>query len=175
LGYHRHHPAFSGTFDYEEYVTLKGIEDPNEGYETIFELIALLEKINQFQKSIFQNLRSYGNNEARISALVPLVEESYGIYQFIVSMMTAMHTIIGSVEVLAPLRESFGVHHHKLVRFYDECNAIRYLTSLITIPKLSSEPPNFLGAGPPKQPPRNEPKRNDYELERERERQEQEV
>jgi hypothetical protein len=92
LNYHRNHPAFSGTFDYEEYVSLMGVEDPNEGYETIFELMGLLDRVEAFQKEIFTNLRSYGNNEARIAALVPLVEESFGIYQFIVSMMAAMHT-----------------------------------------------------------------------------------
>ena len=31
LDYHRAHPEFRGDFDYQEYVTLKGIEDPNEG------------------------------------------------------------------------------------------------------------------------------------------------
>ncbi|KAJ3310473.1 sla2 Src-like adaptor 2 [Boothiomyces sp. JEL0838] len=178
LQYHKFHPYFSGTFDYEEYVSLKGIEDPNEGYETIFELLELLEKIQKFQKLIFSNLRSYGgHNEARIGALVPLVEESYGIYQFIVSMMTAMHTsnwvliiVIGSVEVLGPLRDSFKTHHYELVQFYDDCNQIRYLTSLISIPKLSSEPPNFLAQGPPKQQPRNAQKNNDAEKEKERER-----
>ena len=51
----------------------------------------MLAKIETLQKLIFQNLRPPGNNEARIAALVPLVEESYGIYQFIESMMTAMH------------------------------------------------------------------------------------
>ncbi len=32
LQFHKEHPAFNGSFDYEEYVTLRGIEDPNEGY-----------------------------------------------------------------------------------------------------------------------------------------------
>jgi huntingtin-interacting protein 1-related protein len=94
LNYHRTHPAFSGTFDYEEYVTLMGVEDPNEGYETIFELMGLLDRIDTFVKAIFSNLKSYGSNELRTSVLVPLVEESYGIYQFIVPMMAAMHTSI---------------------------------------------------------------------------------
>ncbi|KAJ3318474.1 sla2 Src-like adaptor 2 [Boothiomyces sp. JEL0866] len=157
LQYHKFHPYFSGTFDYEEYVSLKGIEDPNEGYETIFELLGLLEKIHKFQKLVFSNLRSYGgHNEARIGALVPLVEESY---------------VIGSVEVLGPLRDSFKTHHYELVQFYSDCNQIRYLTSLISIPKLSSEPPNFLAQGPPKQQPRNAQKNNDADKERERERQ----
>lgn len=32
LQYHRDHPEFNGTFDYEEYISLKNIDDPNEGY-----------------------------------------------------------------------------------------------------------------------------------------------
>ncbi|KAJ2012924.1 sla2 Src-like adaptor 2, partial [Coemansia sp. S610] len=35
LEYHRLHPDFSGNFNYEEYVSLRGTNDPNEGYETI--------------------------------------------------------------------------------------------------------------------------------------------
>jgi hypothetical protein len=31
LQYHRTHPEFNGTFDYEEYISLKNIDDPNEG------------------------------------------------------------------------------------------------------------------------------------------------
>lgn len=33
LRFHRTHPEFNGTFDYEEYISLKNIDDPNEGYE----------------------------------------------------------------------------------------------------------------------------------------------
>ena len=92
LSYHKSHPYFSGTFDFEEYVTLRGVEDPNDGYETITELLSLIEKIDKLQKHIFRDLKSTWRNEVRIAALVPLVEESDGIYKFINSMMTAMHT-----------------------------------------------------------------------------------
>lgn len=63
-------------------------------------------------------MRAYGANEARIAALVPIVEESDGIYKFIVSMMTAMHMIIGSVEVLEGLRDKFKVYLPKCNLFY---------------------------------------------------------
>jgi hypothetical protein len=33
LRFHRLKPEFNGLFEYEEYVTLKGIDDPNEGWE----------------------------------------------------------------------------------------------------------------------------------------------
>lgn len=36
LRFHRLRPEFNGLFEYEEYVTLKGIDDPNEGYRYSF-------------------------------------------------------------------------------------------------------------------------------------------
>lgn len=92
LAFHRQHPEFNGTFEYEEYISLKSINDPNEGYETISDLMTLQDQIDAFQKLVFSHFRSGANNECRIAALVPLVQESYGIYKFITSMLRAMHT-----------------------------------------------------------------------------------
>ena len=144
LTFHRNHPEFNGTFEYEEYISLKSINDPNEGYETISELMTLQDQIDSFQKLIFAHFRSGTNNECRISALVPLVQESYGIYKFITSMLRAMHTTLGDDEALSPLRGRYDAQHYRLVRFYYECSNLRYLTSLITVPKLPQDPPNLL-------------------------------
>jgi hypothetical protein len=54
--------------------------------------MTLQDQIDGFQKLIFSHFQSGTNNECRISALVPLVQESYGIYKFITSMLRAMHT-----------------------------------------------------------------------------------
>ncbi|KAF1809951.1 ANTH-domain-containing protein [Eremomyces bilateralis CBS 781.70] len=145
LAFHRQHPEFNGTFEYEEYISLKSINDPNEGYETISDLMTLQDQIEHFQKLIFANFRSGSNNECRISALVPLVQEAYGIYKFITSMLRAMHTSLGDDEALEPLRERYNGQHYRLVKFYYECSNLRYLTSLITVPKLPQDPPNLLG------------------------------
>ncbi|KAF5620927.1 cytoskeleton assembly control SLA2 [Fusarium sp. NRRL 52700] len=144
LSFHHQHPEFNGTFEYEEYLSLKAINDPNEGYETISDLMVLQDKIEQFQKLIFSHFRNVGNNECRIAALVPLVQESYGIYKFITSMLRAMHSTTGDDEALEPLRERYNAQHYRLVKFYYECSNLRYLTSLITIPKLPQDPPNLL-------------------------------
>lgn len=162
LTFHQQHPEFNGTFEYEEYISLKAINDPNEGYETITDLMALQDKIEQFQKLIFSHFRNVGNNECRISAIVPLVQESYGIYKFITSMLRAMHSsksydplkfeaaflimrpATGDNDALEPLRERYNAQHYRLVKFYYECSNLRYLTSLITIPKLPQDPPNLL-------------------------------
>jgi hypothetical protein len=105
----------------------------------------LQDQIETFQKLVFANFRGGLNNECKISCLVPLVQESYGIYKFITSMLRAMHISLGDDEVLAPLRGRYDAQHYRLVKFYYECSNLRYLTSLITIPKLPQDPPNLLG------------------------------
>ncbi|OJJ43404.1 hypothetical protein ASPZODRAFT_136259 [Penicilliopsis zonata CBS 506.65] len=145
LSFHRNHPEFNGLFEYEEYISLKTINDPNEGYETISDLMGLQDQIDAFQKLIFSHFQAGNNNECRISALVPLVQESYGIYKFVTSMLRAMHTTTGDLEALEPLRGRYDAQHYRLVRFYYECSNLRYLTSLITVPKLPQDPPNLLG------------------------------
>ncbi|KAH9826577.1 SLA2 Src like adaptor 2 [Teratosphaeria destructans] len=161
LTFHRNHPEFNGTFEYEEYISLKSINDPNEGYETISDLMQLQDQIDSFQKLIFSSFRNGVNNEAKISALVPLVQESYGIYKFITSMLRAMHVQLGDDEALSPLRGRYDAQHYRLVRFYYECSNLRYLTSLITVPKLPQDPPNLLAEdeAAPALPtrPKNEP------------------
>ena len=144
LTFHRQHPEFNGLFEYEEYISLKSINDPNEGYETISDLMTLQDQIDTFQKLIFSHFRGGANNECRIAALVPLVQESYGIYKFITSMLRAMHTTTGEDDALEPLRSRYDGQHYRLVKFYYECSNLRYLTSLITVPKLPQDPPSLL-------------------------------
>ncbi|GAB1196040.1 hypothetical protein APSETT444_005306 [Aspergillus pseudonomiae] len=99
-----------GLFEYEEYISLKTINDPNEGYETISDLMTLQDQIDAFQKLIFSHFQS----------------------------------ATGDAEALEPLRGRYDAQHFRLVRFYYECSNLRYLTSLITIPKLPQNPPNLL-------------------------------
>jgi flagellar biosynthesis GTPase FlhF len=166
-------------FSYEEYISLCGVDDPDEGYlhiyisyETINDLLNLLSKLDLFQKQIFGNFRASTNNEARISALVPLVEESFGIYQFILSMMTAMHQIIGSVQVLGPLREAFNRGHYSLRKFYEDCSNLKFLTTLVSVPKLCQDAPNFLSQGQPTKQPKVHASNRDLDRQKEREREE---
>jgi hypothetical protein len=51
---------------------------------------------------------------------------------------------LGDDEALSPLRGRYDAQHYRLVKFYYECSNLRYLTSLITVPKLPQEPPNLL-------------------------------
>lgn len=92
LKFHRDHPEFNGTFEYEEYISLKTINDPNEGYETISELMSLQDQMEGFYRLIFQSISGGIRKECRMSALLPVITESYGIYKFITEMLRAMYT-----------------------------------------------------------------------------------
>lgn len=50
----------------------------------------------------------------------------------------------GDDDALEPLRQRYDAQHYRLVKFYYECSNLRYLTSLITVPKLPQDPPNLL-------------------------------
>ncbi|GAA6037865.1 hypothetical protein JCM8097_005078 [Rhodosporidiobolus ruineniae] len=161
LKFHRHHTAFNGLFEYEEYIALRGIDDPNEGFETIMDLMNLQDDIDSFQKLIFAHFRGSANNECRISALVPQVKESYGIYRFIISMLRAMYRRTQSEDALEPLKERYDAQHFALRKFYYECSNLKYLTGLINVPKLPQDPPSLVDSGEqpdlPRRPPTKQP------------------
>ena len=54
-------------------------------------------------------------------------------------------TATGDDEVLEPLRGRYDTQHYRLLKFYYECSNLRYLTSLIQVPKLPQEPPSLFG------------------------------
>lgn len=145
LEFHRIHPDFNGTFEYKEYISLRNINDPNEGYEAIIDLMNLQDAIDDFQRIIFASLQRSPSNECRISALTALIAESYGIYRFLTTMIRAMHASTNDDEALEPLRSRYYSQYNRLLNFYFDCSSLKYLTSLITIPSLNRDPPNLYG------------------------------
>ena len=147
LDFHAHHRGFNnGTFEYEEYVSLVSVSDPDEGYETILDLMSLQDSLDEFSQIIFASIQSERRNtECKISALIPLIAESYGIYKFITSMLRAMHRQLNDAEgdaALQPLKERYELQHARLFEFYADCSSVKYLTTLVTIPKLPVDAPD---------------------------------
>lgn len=60
-------------------------------YETINDLMGLQDQIESFQRMVFAHFKHSTNNECRISSLVALVKESWGIYRFVTSMLRALY------------------------------------------------------------------------------------
>lgn len=164
LYFHKIHPDFNGTFEYEEYISLRNINDPNEGYEAIMDLMNLQDAIDDFQRLVIASLKHSRSNECKMSALIPLVAESYGIYRFVTTMIRAMHSSTNDDEALEPLRSRYYSQHQRLLDFYYDCSSLKYLTSVITIPNLSQDPPNLYGENEGEDPAPALPKRPESEL-----------
>lgn len=148
LAFHQRHPDFNGSFNYEEYISLRGVGNPDEGYQTVSDLLELASKMDRFVRTILSHLLTpMSPNECRVSSLVPFVEESFGIYCFLTSMLTALHLSIPSVDALLPLVELYNQFFKRLSQFYLECRKIVYLTRLISIPDLPHPPPTFDAEG----------------------------
>ncbi|KAI5949535.1 SLA2 [Candida jiufengensis] len=143
LDFHRNNPGFNGTFEYEEYLSLRAVNDPNEGYESLLQLMDLQDSINDLQKLIFATIHRSHSNLCKVSALVPLISESYGIYKFCISMLRAMYQQLGADDALQGLFDRFESQHFMLRDFYTDCQSIKFLTSLITIPRLPNSAPDL--------------------------------
>lgn len=141
LDYHHTFKEFTGNFDFEAYSAAKSSKDVNEGYQILCELMDLQDKLTTFYSAIFNTFGGSLVNECKISSLVPVVEESYGIYNFITSYLLNLFNTCEYVEPLYPLQERYTKQFYSLKRFYEDCSKIQYLTSLITIPQLPDSPP----------------------------------
>jgi len=147
LEFHRHHPDFNGTFEYEEYITLRNVDDPNDGYESVIDLMNLQDSIDDYQRLLFASIGGGRRNgggplECRVSSLTAMVTESYGIYRFVTSMLRALYQQ-SDPEVLEPLVARYKSQHRRLRNFYFEAQGIKYLATLISIPELDRDPPDL--------------------------------
>lgn len=143
MRFHHEHSGFNGTFEYKEYLSLTAVSDPNEGFQNVLDLEDLQDSLDDLGRLVMAAAARNAGNECMTSALVPLVAESYGIYRFIVSMLRAMYASLSSPEALDPLRERFVEQHHRLYNFYADCSGVRYLTTLVSIPKLPYDAPDL--------------------------------
>lgn len=141
LEFHNIFKEFTGNFDFESYSVSKSINDVNEGYQIICELMNLQEKLENFYRLVFTTIKPSSISECRVSSLVPIVEESFGMYNFMTSFLLHLFQKCEFVDPLFPLQERYTKQFYTLKKFYDDCSRISYLTSLITIPKLPDKPP----------------------------------
>ena len=52
-------------------------------------------------------------------------------------MLRAMHRRTDAMDALEPLRGRYNTQHYSLRKFYYECANLKFLTSLINVPKLN--------------------------------------
>lgn len=80
--------------------------------------------------------------QCRLSPLIPLIQDSNQLYDFLVRIMFKLHGNLPS-DVLQGHRDRFRAIFMQLKSFYGQSRNLQYFVNLITVPKLPESAPNF--------------------------------
>lgn len=80
--------------------------------------------------------------QCRLSPLIPLIQDSNQLYDFLVRIMFKLHGNLPN-DVLQGHRDRFRAIFTQLKSFYGQSRNLQYFVNLITVPKLPENAPNF--------------------------------
>lgn len=80
--------------------------------------------------------------QCRLSPLIPLIQDSNQLYDFLVRIMFKLHGNLPT-DVLQGHRDRFRAIFTQLKSFYGQSRNLQYFVNLITVPKLPEGSPNF--------------------------------
>jgi huntingtin interacting protein 1 len=81
--------------------------------------------------------------QCRLSPLIPCIQDSNQLYDFVVRLMFLLHANLPE-DLLTGHRERFRTLFRQLNSFYKQSGQLQYFINLITVPTLPKNPPNFL-------------------------------
>ncbi|GAB0092055.1 huntingtin-interacting protein 1 [Sergentomyia squamirostris] len=149
LEFHDRNPRFPGS------LTLKrgelehiGGNDINYYFHLAVEMFDYLDEILALQNIIFESLTVFHVSsmttagQCRVAPLIPCIQDSSPLYDFLVRIMFKLHSNLPS-ELLTGHRERFRTAFGQLKSFYEQSRNLQYFVSLITVPKLPDQAPNF--------------------------------
>lgn len=81
--------------------------------------------------------------QCRLAPLIPCIQDSNQLYDFVVRLMFLLHANLPD-DLLSGHRERFRTLFRQLNSFYKQAGQLQYFVSLIKVPQLPQNPPNFL-------------------------------
>lgn len=81
--------------------------------------------------------------DCRVSPLIPCIIESYNIYCLTVHLLKMLAASGNNADVFSFAVERFRTQYQPLRKYYFTTSNIRYITSIIAVPVLAPEPPQF--------------------------------
>jgi len=145
LNFHNQHPEFTGNLSLEEY--LKATREPptaEKSNQLVTHLLDLNEAVLRMQSATFNVRNPRELTECRVAALIPLVIEAYAIYTLTVYFLKKLPDLSDNIDVLSFLIERFYTQYHQLKNFFFESSNIKFVSSIIAVPTLPKDPPQFI-------------------------------
>uniref|UniRef100_A0A1B0D7M7 Uncharacterized protein n=1 Tax=Phlebotomus papatasi TaxID=29031 RepID=A0A1B0D7M7_PHLPP len=149
LEFHDRNPRFPGSMAMKkEELEQIGGNDINYYFHLAVEMFDYLDEIIALQDAVFKSLTTFhvssmtSAGQCRVAPLIPCIQDSSPLYDFLVRIMFKLHSNLPS-ELLTGHRERFRTAFNQLAKFYDESRSLQYFVSLITVPQLPPHAPNF--------------------------------
>ncbi|ESO95313.1 hypothetical protein LOTGIDRAFT_116962 [Lottia gigantea] len=152
LNFHRKYPRIPGNLlmNDEQFNKICG-SDVNNYFEFSIDMLDLLDEILHLQQNVFGSLdMSRANSmttagQCRLAPLILAILDSCQLYDYLVKSLFRLHSSL-TPDTLSGHRERFLKGYNKLKQFYHSSSNLQYFKSLVQVPHLPDEPPNFLQA-----------------------------
>ncbi|XP_025208594.1 huntingtin-interacting protein 1 isoform X2 [Melanaphis sacchari] len=150
LDFHRRNPGFPGNLVLSEEDLCKiGDNDVNNYFQMCVEMFDYIDEILGLQSAIFGSLDMSRSNsmtshgQCRLAPLLPCILDSAQLYDLCVKILFKMHATLPP-DLLSGHRKRFLRQFTILRQFYLGSSNLQYFKTLIQIPLLPENPPNFL-------------------------------
>lgn len=149
IKFHKKNEFIPTTLMIEDRDMIDGVgNDINNFFQLCCDLFDYLDEILALQNAIFLTMdRNRSNSmtesgQLKLAPIIILIQESNQLYDFCVKFMFKLHDNLPG-DTLEGHRDRFLKNFRELSKFYECCRNLQYFKSLISIPQLPSEPPNF--------------------------------
>ncbi|BES95679.1 Huntingtin interacting protein [Nesidiocoris tenuis] len=150
ITFHRRNPRIPGNLMLSsDELDAIGENDVNNYFQMCVEMFDYMDEILTLQKSIFGSLDMSRSNsmtncgQCRLAPLIPMIQDSNQLYDCCVKLMFKLHASLPP-DLLSGHRARFLDQFNKLRSFYISASILQYFKTLIQIPSLPENPPNFL-------------------------------
>ncbi|XP_055619994.1 huntingtin-interacting protein 1 isoform X2 [Toxorhynchites rutilus septentrionalis] len=149
LEFHDRNPRIPGSLALKPGELEKiGEGDINFYFQLAVEIFDYLDDIVALQATVFNSITTFcvssmtSAGQCRLAPLIPCIQDSNPLYDFVVRIMFKLHANLPS-DLLTGHRERFRALFPQLKSFYSHSRNLQYFVNLITVPKLPDAPPNF--------------------------------
>ncbi|XP_052396723.1 huntingtin-interacting protein 1-related protein [Carassius gibelio] len=152
IDFHLKHLEIPPNLDAPEQVLDKAIAiDINKVFDMTGEVLEYMEAALKLQETVFRQMESSSTSsttpvgQCRLAPLVLVIQDCGPLYHFLVKLLFKLHSRI-PVDALLGHRERFREQFNSLTQFFERARGMEFFKSIIQIPDLPDEPPNFLRA-----------------------------
>lgn len=150
ISFHKRNPGIPGNLALTaEELDAIGENDVNNYFQLSVEMFDYMDEILNLQAAIFGSLDLSRSNsmtscgQCRLAPLIPLIQDSSQLYDICVKILFKLHASLPA-DLLSGHRQRFLAQFRQLKTFYEAADVLQYFKSLIHIPKLPENLPNFL-------------------------------